>query len=226
MISQALIELAVAVFLVAAITGLTLAQPGEMGRLPGDVALEKGPLAADDFEKKVLAVLEDIAAHEQFRNVPQHDGRLLRILTQAMNAKHVVELGTSTGYSTIWFGLGLKETGGKITTYEIDAGRAATARENFQEAGMTDLITLVEGDAHQEVTKLTDTIDIIFLDADKDGYVDYLNKLLPRLRPGGLVLAHNINPHMADPRYMEAITKNPNLETVVRGGMGITLKKK
>ena len=199
---------------------------GSGGRLPGDVELEKGPLAADDFEKNALAVLEDIAANQRFRNVPQHDGRLLRIMAHSIGAKHVVELGTSTGYSGIWFGLALKDTGGKLTTYEIDAERAATARANFQRAAMEDVITLVEGDAHQEVTKLTGTIDLIFLDADKEGYVDYLNKLLPLVRPGGLILAHNINPRMADPNYMKAITTNPNLETVVRGGMAITLKKK
>ena len=91
---------------------------------------------------------------------------------------------------------------------------------------MSDLITLIEGDAHEHVTKLEGTIDIVFLDADKDGYLDYLNKLLPLVRPGGLILAHNINPRMADPNYMQAITTNPHLETVVRGAMGITLKKK
>ncbi len=196
------------------------------GRLPGDVELEKGPQAADDFEKKALAVLADIAQNQRFRNVPQHDGRLLRIMAHSLDAKHIVELGTSTGYSGIWFGLGLKETGGKLTTYEIDAERAATARANFQRSGMSDLITLVEGDAHEEVKKLSGTIDLIFLDADKEGYIDYLNKLLPLLRPGGLIMAHNINPRMADPKYMEAITTDPNLETVVRGGMSITLKKK
>ncbi len=195
------------------------------GRVPDDVELEKAPLPVDDFEKNALAVLADIAANERFRNVPQHDGRLLRIMTQSVGAKHVVELGTSTGYSGIWFGLALKQTGGKLTTYEIDAQRAATARENFKDAGMEQLITLVEGDAHQEVKKLAGTIDVIFLDADKEGYIDYLNTLLPMLRPGGLVLAHNINLRMADPNYMKAITTNPNLETVVRGGMAITLKK-
>jgi predicted O-methyltransferase YrrM len=170
--------------------------------------------------------LADIAANQRFRNVPQHDGRLLRIMTQSLGAKHVVELGTSTGYSGIWFGLALKQTGGKLTTYEIDSERAATARTNFKRAGMDDVITLVEGDAHQELTKLTGTIDLVFLDADKEGYIDYMNKLLPLLRPGGLILAHNINPRMADPNYMQAITTDPNLETVVRGGMAITLKKK
>lgn len=199
---------------------------GDGDRLPGDVQLEKGPVAADDFEKNALAVLADIDANERYLNVPQHDGRLLRILARAMDAKHVVEVGTSTGYSSIWFGLALKETGGKLTTYEIDAQRAATARENFKQARMEDIITLVEGDAHEEVTKLTGPIDILFLDADKEGYIDYLEKLLPQVRAGGLILAHNINPRMADPKYMEAITTNPNLETVVRGGMGITLKKK
>ena len=109
--------------------------------------------------------------------------------------------------------------------YEIDAGRAATARENFKRAGMADIITLVLGDAHEKIKSLKGTIDIIFLDADKEGYIDYLNKLLPLVRPGGLLIAHNITPGMADPKYMEAITTNSNLETIVRGGVSITLKK-
>ena len=197
-----------------------------MSRLPGDVELERAPVPLDDFEKNVLAVLKDIEINERFRNVPQHDGRLLRIMAQSMNAKHVVELGTSTGISAIWIGLGLKETRGKLTTYEIDADRAAIARKNFQRAGLAETITLVEGDAHEEVKKLTGSIDMIFLDADKEGYIDYMNKLLPLLRPGGVILAHNINPRMAHPPFMEAITADPKLETVVRGGMSITLKKK
>ena len=221
------IKTAVAVVVMLAIAttlaGMANAQP--RGRLPGDVELEKGPLGADDFEKNALAVLSSIMENQRYRNVPQHDGRLLRIMAETTGAKNIVELGTSTGYSGIWFGLALRKTSGKLTTYEIDADRAATARENFKKAGMEDLITIVEGDAHQKITKLTGPIDIVFLDADKEGYVDYLNKLLPLIRTGGLVIAHNINPRMADPAYVEAITTNPNLETVVRGGMSITMKK-
>jgi len=198
----------------------------QRGRLEGDVQLEKGPLAANDFEKNALAVLGKIMENERYRNVPQHDGRLLRIMAESMVAKNVVEIGSSTGYSGIWLGLALKNTGGKMTTYEIDAKRAATARANFKNAGMADIITLVEGDAHKEVAKLKEPIDLIFLDADKEGYIDYLKKLLPLVRPGGLIIAHNINPRMADPNYMKAITTNPKFETVVRGGMGITMKKK
>ncbi len=155
--------------------------------------LEKPPVARDGNEKKVLGILDDIRATQSYRNVPPQDGRFLRITTQAMNAQNVIEIGTSTGYSGIWFGMALRETGGKLTTYEIDAQRAATARANFKRAGMADIITLVEGNAHEEVKKLKDPIDILFLDADKEGYIDYLNKLLPLVRPGGLVIAHNHN---------------------------------
>ena len=191
----------------------------------GDTQLEKSPVPKDDNEKKILGILDDIRANQSYRNVPPEDGRLLRVLAESMNAKNVIEIGTSTGYSAIWMGLALQKTGGKLTTYEIDAGRAATARANFKRAGMADIITLVEGDAHEEVKSLKDPIDIIFLDADKDGYIDYFDKLLPLVRPGGLVIAHNITPRMADPKYMEAITTNPNLETIVRSGVSLSLKK-
>ena len=114
-------------------------------------------------------------------------------------------------------------------TYEIDARRAALARENFERAGVDKIVTLMEGDAHQEVLKLTDPIDLVFLDADKSGYIDYLDKLLPLIRPGGLVVAHNMVRPDPDPRYLEAITTNPDLETIFLNmegaGVGVTLKK-
>jgi len=204
-----------------------LAQRSSRGRGggQGDSELEKPPVPKDNNEKKILSILDDIRATQSYRNVPPQDGRFFRITAQAMNAKNVVEIGTSTGYSGIWFGMALQKTGGKLTTYEIDAQRAATARANFKRAGMADIITLIEGDAHEEVKKLKGPIDVLFLDADKEGYIDYLDKLLPLVRPGGLVIAHNINPRMTDPKYMEAITTNPNLETIVRSGVSVTLKK-
>ena len=191
-----------------------------------DSELEKAPVPKDHNEKKILGILDEILETQRYRNVPPQDGRFLRIMTESMNAKNVVEIGTSTGYSGIWLGMALQKTGGHLTTYEIDAQRAATARANFKRAGMADIITLVEGDAHNEVKKLKGKIDILFLDADKTGYVDYLKKLLPLVRGGGLVIAHNINPRMADPKYLEAITTNPNLETIVRSGISLTLKKR
>jgi len=198
---------------------------GRGGR-PSDSELEKPPVPKDGNEKRILGVLEDILRSQRYRNVPPQDGRFLRITTESMNAKNVVEIGTSTGYSGIWFGMALQKTSGKLTTFEIDAQRAATARANFKRAGMAELITLVEGDAHERVKKLKDPIDILFLDADKEGYIDYLTKLLPLVRPGGLIIAHNITPGMAAPGYMKAITTDPDLETIVRSGVSLTLKKR
>jgi caffeoyl-CoA O-methyltransferase len=124
----------------------------------------------------------------------------------------------------------LERTDGRLTTFEIDEGRAALARENFRRAGVTNRVTIVMGDAHQTVLQLKEPIDLLFLDADKEGYVDYLKKLLPLVRPGGLVVAHNITPGMADPRYIEAITSDPNLETIFinlhASGISVSLKKR
>jgi len=225
------------VVLLALIQSLTAQPgPGDRGRGFGgrfgrgfSSPVQQPPVPANEEEKMILNILEDMNANQSagMMNVPQTDGRLLRILTEAVGAKHVVEIGTSNGYSGIWFCLALRTTGGKLTTHEIDARRAALARENFKRAGIDNLVTLVEGDAHETVKNLKEPIDILFIDADKEGYIDYLNKLLPLVRPGGLILAHNV-PGTA-PDYVKAVTTNPDLETVFYeqgAGVGVTLKKR
>jgi caffeoyl-CoA O-methyltransferase len=182
-------------------------------------------------ESKILSVLDDMDKNQRggMTNVPIEDGRLLRVLTEAVGAKNVVEIGTSNGYSGIWFCLALQSTGGKLTTYEIDAQRAALARENFKKAGVDNMVTLVEGDAHKEATNLKEPIDVLFIDADKEGYFDYLNKLSPLVRPGGLILAHNMDMRVRVQKYIKAVTNDPNLETAFQGrgqGLGVTLKKR
>ncbi len=181
-------------------------------------------LAADTGERKIF----DVAAQvERVMSVPEEDGRLIRMLTESIGAKQAVEIGSSTGYSGLWFALALRKTGGKLTTFEYDKGRAATARENYRKAGVDSVITLIEGDAHENVKQLKGPIDIVFLDADKEGYADYLAKLLPLVRPGGLILAHNISSRTQNPEYMDAVTSNPNLETIrINGEMAVTLKKR
>lgn len=163
-------------------------------------------------------------------SVPRDDGRFLRMLAESIAPEHVVESGTSQGYSTIWLCLALRAFRGKLTTFEVDAERVALARRNFKQAGVESLATLIEGDAHEEVGKLKDPIDLLFIDADKEGYLDYLETLLPLMRPGGLIVAHNMNPRQADPRYVKAITTNPKLETlfvnVGQSGIGVTWKKR
>ena len=163
-------------------------------------------------------------------SVPLNDGRYLRVLTESVGARNVVEIGTSHGYSAIWLCLALRGTGGKLTTFEIDAERAALARKNFKRAGVENLVTLVEGDAHKEIARLKEPIDLLFLDADKEGYLDYLEKLLPLVRAGGLIVAHNMSAPQVDPRYVKAITTNPELETLFvnlgESDVGVTLKKR
>lgn len=203
---------------------------GPAGRFGGQGIENQPPIGKTDFEKNVLRILDDMNRNQSrgMMNVPPVDGRLLRLLAETTGAKHIVEIGTSNGYSGIWQCLALKATGGRLTTFEIDAGRAALARQNFKRAGVDDMVTLIEGDAHAKVTDLNGPIDIVFLDADKEGYLDYLNKLLPKVRPGGLVIAHNINAGQADPQYVEAITGSADLETVFYaqgGGASVTMKK-
>ena len=197
------------------------------GQPRGSRALEAPPVANSEAEKRILSVLEEARkTGDVYLEVPVADGRMLRLLTEAANAKQVVEFGTSTGYSGLWFSLALQKTGGKMTTFEIDANRAAHARKHFEQAGVDRLITVVEGDAHRNVRQLHGPVDVVFIDADKGGYVDYLNAVLPLVRPGGLILAHNIE--MA-PEYVKAVTTDPSLETVfyMQGaGLGVTLKKR
>ena len=192
--------------------------------------LSKPPLPKDDGEKKILEALDQARQGRRYANVSTADGRLLRQLTEAVNARRVVELGTSTGESGLWFAMALRKTGGHLYTHDIDPGRIAVARENFKRAGVEDLITIVEGDAHQTATKDTDPIDVLFIDAEKEGYDAYLKELLPYVRPGGLILAHNMRRPAPNPKYVEAITTNPDLDTsfvLMEGaGLGITLKKR
>jgi len=196
-----------------------------------NTASEKPPRPRNDDEKKILVVLDDLDRNQRRgnMNVPLSDGRLLRILTVFSGAKHVVELGASNGYSGIWFCLALKSTGGKLTTFDQDPGRIKLAKANFKRAGVEELVTLVEGDAHETVKQLKKPIDLLFIDADKEGYSDYLTKLRPLVRAGGLILAHNMARPRPEAKYVEAVTTDKNLETVFlnmhAAGVGLTLKK-
>jgi predicted O-methyltransferase YrrM len=211
--------------------GVPFGEGGPMRGGAAGAADQAPPLGKTDEEKKILAVLDEMDRNERrgMMNVPAADGRMLRLLTEAVDAKHAVEIGSSNGYSGIWMALALRSTGGKLTTHDIDAGRAALARKNFKRAGVDNIVTLVEGDAHEEVTKLKGPVDLVFIDADKEGYPDYLKKMLPLVRPGGLILAHNVSMRGGGlSEYVEAITTNPDLETFFLPGssLSLTLKKR
>ena len=190
-------------------------------------SLRNPPVPKVEAEKRILSVLDSISrAGIGWQSVPANDGRMLRLLTETAGARNVVEIGTSTGFSGLWICLALQATGGKLITFEVDSRRASLAREHFSKAGVDHIVSIIEGDAHKTISKLTDPIDVLFLDAEKEGYLDYFDKLLPMVRPGGLILAHNVT--MAS-GYGAAITTNPDLETVLYmegAGLGITLNKR
>lgn len=193
--------------------------------------LTRHPCPRDEVEKQMIAVMDDMQDNQVrgMGNVLPEDGRLMRMLAESLEAKHIVELGTANGYSSMWFCLALRSTGGKLTTHEIDPQRIAMAKANFKRGGVEGLVTLVEGDAHETIKKLEGPIDVVLLDAEKEGFTDYLSKLLPLVRKGGLIIAHDSSgqAEMMDD-YFKAITENRDLETVLvdasRWGMCITRK--
>jgi caffeoyl-CoA O-methyltransferase len=221
---MALVAAALALAAVAGAPGWGL---GKMGR--GLATADNPPLAKNDAEKRILDVLKEIRQGPWMANVNTLHGRLLRILAESTNAKNVVEIGTSNGYSGLWICLGLRATGGKLITHEIDHDTVLLARANFKRAGVEDLVTVVEGDAHRTVAQLKEPIDILFIDADKPGYPDYLKQLLPLVRPGGLILADNMHEPAPSPQFVKAITTDPNLETIFLNmqatGISLTVKK-
>jgi caffeoyl-CoA O-methyltransferase len=224
-----LVVTAMAIAAISLAPGWGLGQMGNRARAGGLAALENPPLAKTESEMRILSVLDDISQGPWMANVDKLHGRLLRILAESTNAKNVVEIGTSNGYSALWLCLGLKTTGGKLVTHEIDHEKAGLARTNFKRAGVENIVTVVEGDAHRTVAQLKEPIDILFIDADKAGYLDYLNQLLPLVRPGGLILADNMSRPTPSPQFIKAITTNPNLETIFLNmqstGISLTVKK-
>ena len=113
-------------------------------------------------------------------------------MVASSGATRALEIGGANGYSAIWIGLGLRQTGGRLTTIEYDPARAKTAAENIRRAGLADIVTVVSGDAFKEIPKLPGEFDFVFLDAWKRDYKRFLDMVFPRLRPRGLFLAHNV----------------------------------
>jgi predicted O-methyltransferase YrrM len=163
--------------------------------------------------------------------VSEEDGRFLRVLVGATNARRVLEIGAASGYSAIWIGLGLRQTGGTLTTIEFDPVRAREAAANVHRAGLSDIVRVVHGDAFLEIPKVTGTFDLVFLDAWKPDYRKFFDIVFPRVTPGGLFLAHNVinkKNDMLD--FLAAIDQHPMaLTTTVspgHEGISVTYKKR
>jgi len=184
-------------------------------------------LAQPGTPQQVLAEIRKLDRDQL--SVSEEDGRFLRVVTVAAGATRALEIGGAYGYSAIWIGLGLRETGGHLTSIESDPARARIAADNIQRAGLAATVTVVAGDAFQQIPKLGGDLDLIFLDAWKRDYKRFLDLTLPRLKPRGLFLAHNVvnkQSEMGD--FLNAIQHNPNLLTTIVSpateGMSVTVK--
>ncbi len=131
---------------------------------------------------------------ERLRQVPPETGRFIALLAAAAPPGMVIEVGTSAGYSAMWLALACRETGRSLATFEVLPAKAAIARETFRLAGVDDIITLVEGDAREHLAAL-DGIGYCFLDAEKEVYAACYELVVPRLVPGGLLIADNAINH-------------------------------
>lgn len=118
------------------------------------------------------------------------EGRFLEFMVYATGAKHVLEFGTFSGYSSISMAAALPP-GGRIDTCEIDEKHAAVAQRYIDEAGYSDRITIHLGPAVETVERLEGEFDFVFIDADKPNYVNYYKAVLPRLSERGLIAADN-----------------------------------
>jgi len=183
----------------------------------------------DPVIAKLLASIR--AADKGQLAVSEEDGRFLRVLVGATNAKSVLEIGGASGYSAIWIGMGLRQTGGKLVTIEYDPVRSKELAANIQWAGLADIVRVVPGDAFKEIPKVAGNFDLVFLDAWKPDYKKFFDMVFPRVNPGGLFLAHNVinkKNEMLD--FLSAIETHPMaLNTTVspgHEGISITYKKR
>lgn len=184
-----------------------------------------------DPTPNVTKVLDDIRAADTGQlAVSEADGRFLRTLVVATGARRALEIGGASGYSAIWLGLGLRETGGRLVTIEYDPGRAAELTANIAAAGLSDVVTVVAGDAKQEIPKVDGTFDLVFIDAWKPDYQRYFELTFPRVEQGGLILAHNvINKGSEMPEFLETIRTHPDVLTSIISagteGISVTVKR-
>jgi predicted O-methyltransferase YrrM len=178
-------------------------------------------------QQKLLAEIK--AADSDQLAVSEEDGRFLRVMIVSSGAKHVLEIGGAYGYSAIWMGLALRQTGGHLTSIEYDASRARLAADHVRAAGLADIVTVVPGDAFAEIPKLHGTFDFVFLDAWKRDYKRFLDLMLPRLTARGLFLAHNVvNKQSEMQDFLEAIRADSRLATsiVTPSGEGMSVSVK
>lgn len=133
---------------------------------------------------------------QRLRQIPPETGKFLALLAASAPAGDIVEVGTSAGYSTLWLSLAAQISKRKVVTFEILPDKVRLARETFQAAGLDGTVDLIAGDARKYLETMTE-IGFLFLDAEKEIYGEIYELAIPRLVPGGLLVADNAINHQA-----------------------------
>lgn len=187
--------------------------------------VDKNLIFTDD-QQEILAGLEK--TQESFWNISRASANFLNMLIKISNAKNVVEIGTSNGYSGIWLAKALKETGGHLTTIEYWEKRIVLAQENFKNFEVDDIITILQGDASEMLETIDFTIDLAFIDANKSEYIKYFEIIDKKLKKGGIITADNITSHPEKVApFVEKIKADPNYQLEILdlpGGMLVGYK--
>ena len=183
------------------------------------------------IDKKAEAFL-DKQSHQWYdMNVPYVDGKLLYDLIIENNDQAALEIGTSTGHSTIWIAWALSKTGGRLITIENNETRYLEALENFKKAGVDGIIDARLADAHKLVPELKGPFDFVFSDADKSWYCNYFLAVDPKLKVNGCYSTHNVSDRPGvrwNAAYLEFLLDLDHYETSINnkgGGMAISFKK-
>jgi len=182
---------------------------------------------------------DEIPREKRLNCISKNIGMFYNILLKSIDAKNILEIGTSVGYSGLWFAdaVGSKyDIGGKIITIDREKFKIDNAVKNFEEAGVRSLIKIRDGEARKILHDIKEEFnenyfDFIFIDADKESYIEYFDLCLPLVRKGGIIGADNIllperfNEMMAD--YLSHVRSNPNVQSVtipIDNGEEITIK--
>ncbi len=204
------------------------------------------------LDSKIDSVLKRIEEQEKFEQenpyeipnsekvlaIGRNTGIFYNILLKSMDAKKILEIGMSLGYSTIWFAEAIsKKTGGKIITIDQDKKKIELAKRNFEDAGLSDFIDIRHGDALEVLLDIknesnsSESFDFVFIDADKERYIQYFDVLFPMVKPGGLIGADNIlfpeRFQKFASLYVKHVRNNPKIRSVtlpIDNGEELSLK--
>jgi predicted O-methyltransferase YrrM len=179
----------------------------------------------------------EIPPDDRMLAITKETGELLNMVLRIKNAKNMLEIGMSTGYSTIWCAESISEQSGKIITIEQNPNKIKRAKENFQKAGVTDTITIMEGLAMQILTELSlkqkyeKFFDFVLIDADKENVKEYFDLIFPMVSVGGIIITDNM--HYPEKyrqemkKFSDYLKSNPKLRTItspIGNGEEITIK--